>query len=136
MISIGLFVDFCVFSCFYQFLHDVIIKVFCRSKQNENITLIFFFLTYYIQYSLYGLWSQVWIKQHYLIIKYTVLQCSCCLGSLAILYLWNAYVPEDGNERGREATPTSISVFDSYGIKTSRFEFGNDTFTGIKIPRL
>ena len=59
-----LFVDFCVFTCFYQFLHDVNIKVFCRSKQNEHITYWFFFsLTYYIQYSLYGLWSQVWIKQ-------------------------------------------------------------------------
>ena len=33
-------------------------------------------------------------------------------------------------EGGREATPTSISIFDSYGIKTLRFEFGNDIFTG------
>ena len=34
-IDIGLFVDFCIFTCFYQFLHDVIIILFCRSKQNN-----------------------------------------------------------------------------------------------------
>ena len=34
-LELGLFVDFCVFTCFYQFLHDVIIKLFCRSKQNN-----------------------------------------------------------------------------------------------------
>ena len=28
----------------------------------------------------------------------------------------NAYVPEGRNERGREDTPTSISIFDSYDI--------------------
>ena len=28
-LDIGLFVDFCVFTCFYHFLHDVIIKSFC-----------------------------------------------------------------------------------------------------------
>ena len=33
--SIGLFTDFCVVTCFYQFLHNVIIKLFCRSKQNN-----------------------------------------------------------------------------------------------------
>ena len=31
----GLFVDFCVFTCFYQFLHDVIIKLFCFDLQNN-----------------------------------------------------------------------------------------------------
>ena len=30
----------------------------------------------------------------------------------------NAYVLEGGNEGGRKATPTSISIFDFYGIKT------------------
>ena len=32
----------------------------------------------------------------------------------------NAYVPEGGNEGGRGATPTptSISIFDSYDMKT------------------
>ena len=48
----------------------------------------------------------------------------------------NAYVPECGNERRREATPTSISTFDFYGIKALGFEFGNDIFTGFKMPRL
>ena len=27
--NIRLFVDFCVFTCFHQFLHDMIIKLFC-----------------------------------------------------------------------------------------------------------
>ena len=39
-------------------------------------------------------------------------------------------------EGGREATPTSFSIFDFYGIKAFRFEFGNDIFTGFKMPRL
>ena len=30
-----LFVDFYVYTCFYQFLHEVLIKLFCRSKQNN-----------------------------------------------------------------------------------------------------
>ena len=37
---------------------------------------------------------------------------------------------------GWEATPTSISIFDLYGIKTLTFEFGNGFFTGNKIPTL
>ena len=41
-----------------------------------------------------------------------------------------------GWEWGREATPTSISIFDSYDIKTLGFEFGNDIFTGNKMPTL
>ena len=28
-LDMGLFVDFCVFTCFYQCLHDVLIKLFC-----------------------------------------------------------------------------------------------------------
>ena len=31
------------------------------------------------------------------------------------------------------ATPTSISILDSYGMKTLWFEFGNDIFTGFKM---
>ena len=31
--DIRVLVDFCVFTCFYQFLYDVITKLFCRSKQ-------------------------------------------------------------------------------------------------------
>ena len=41
-----------------------------------------------------------------------------------------------GREWGREATPTSISIFDFYGIKAFWFEFGNDIFAGFKMPRL
>ena len=39
-------------------------------------------------------------------------------------------------EGGRKATPTSTSTFDFYGIKALLFEFGNDIFTGFKMPRL
>ena len=35
-----------------------------------------------------------------------------CLGSFAFLMMQNAYVLEGGNEGGRKATPTSISIFD------------------------
>ena len=34
-LGIGLFVDLAEFPCFYQSLHDVIIKLFCRSKRNN-----------------------------------------------------------------------------------------------------
>ena len=34
-LDIGSFGDFFIFTCFYQFLHNVIIKLFCRSKQNN-----------------------------------------------------------------------------------------------------
>ena len=41
-----------------------------------------------------------------------------------------------GNEGGRKATPTSTSIFDFFGIKALLFEFGNNIFTGFKMPRL
>ena len=64
---------------------------------------------------------------------YTVLQkyTQFCLFMMS-----NAYVPEGGNEGRRKATPTSTSIFDFYGIKALLFEFGNDIFTGFKMPRL
>ena len=34
-LDIGLFVDLAEFTCFYQFLHDVIIKLFCFDLQNN-----------------------------------------------------------------------------------------------------
>ena len=34
-LDMGLFVDLAEFTSFYQFLHDVIIKLFRRSKQNN-----------------------------------------------------------------------------------------------------
>ena len=43
---------------------------------------------------------------------------------------------EGMREGGREATLTSISIFDFYGIKNLSFEFGNDIFTGHKMPTL
>ena len=36
----------------------------------------------------------------------------------------------------REVTPTSISIFDFYGIKNLRFEFVNDIFTDNKMSTL
>ena len=45
---------------------------------------------------------------------YTVLQMFWQFGLFMILH---AYVPEGENERGRGATSTSISIFDSYDIK-------------------
>ena len=38
--------------------------------------------------------------------------------------LQNAYIPEGGNEEGREASQTSISMIDSYDMKTLLFKFG------------
>ena len=64
---------------------------------------------------------------------YTVLQM---FTQFCLFIMKNAYVPEGGNEEGRKATPTSISIFDFYGIKALLFEFGNDIFTGFKMPRL
>ena len=40
------------------------------------------------------------------------------------------------NVEGREATPTSISIIDSYDMETLWFKFGHDIFTGFKLPRL
>ena len=37
--NMGLFVDFCVFTCFYHFLHVVIIKLLCVDLQNILDTL-------------------------------------------------------------------------------------------------
>ena len=64
---------------------------------------------------------------------YTVLQM---FTQFDLFIMENAYVPVGGNERGRGATPTSISIFDSYDIKTLLFEFGNDIFTDFKMPTL
>jgi len=50
--------------------------------------------------------------------------------------MWGACVPEGGSEGGRRAAPTGTSIFDFYGIGALLFEFGNDIFTGFKMPRL
>ena len=39
-------------------------------------------------------------------------------------------------EGGRKATPTRTSIVDFYGIMALLFEFGNDIFTGSKMPTL
>ena len=41
-----------------------------------------------------------------------------------------------GNEGGRGATPTSISTFDYFDMKTLLLEFSNDIFAGYKMPTL
>ena len=47
------------------------------------------------------------------------------------------YLYSRGQEWGREGvTLTSISVFDSYNMKTLWFKFGHDIFSGFKMPRL
>ena len=63
--------------------------------------------------------------------------CCKCLGSFTFLWckmpmFWRAGM----REGGRKATPTSISIFDFYGIETLWFEFGNDIFTGSKMLTL
>jgi hypothetical protein len=49
---------------------------------------------------------------------------------------WPVYEVKCLCSRGRVATPTSISIFDSYDIKSLWFKFGHDIFTGFKMPRL
>ena len=54
-----------------------------------------------------------------------------------LLTMQNVYVPEGGNEGGGGgATPTSISISDSYAKETLIFKLGNDIFTGFKMPTL
>ena len=36
-IDIGLFVDLAEFTCFYQFLHDVIIELFCFDRHTRKL---------------------------------------------------------------------------------------------------
>jgi hypothetical protein len=45
----------------------------------------------------------------------------------------HTYVPEDENEKGRGATSTGLSIFNSFDIKTLKFKFGHDIFTGFKL---
>ena len=55
-------------------------------------------------------WQIGFLDYQYIYI-YTL--CLICLRSFALF----ANVPEGGNERGRKATPTIISIFDFDGIK-------------------
>ena len=62
-------------------------------------------------------------------------QLYCIAYICAVNYVY-AYVQEGGNEGGRGATPTSISIFDSYDMKTLWFIFDHDIFSSFKMPRL
>ena len=61
----------------------------------------------------------------------------CCI-SLRSLGVYNVKcLCSRGLEWGKEGgTPSSISIFDFYDIKTLWFEFGHDIFTGFKMPTL
>ena len=50
----------------------------------------------------------------YKYILFTVLQM---FRQFCLFIMQNAYVPEGRNKGERKATPTSISIFDFYGIK-------------------
>ena len=54
-------------------------------------------------------------------------------GGLCLSSKMRNYVPEDTNEEGRVATPTSISIFDSYDMKILWCKFGHDIFSGFKM---
>ena len=45
----------------------------------------------------------------------------------------NAYVPEGRNQKGRVATLTNFSIFDSSDMKSLGLKFGHDIFTGFKM---
>ena len=60
---------------------------------------------------------------------------------LLILYFVNRHIVRSLNYAkkggwGATPTPTSISILDSYDMKTLWFKFGYDIFTGFKMPRL
>ena len=56
--------------------------------------------------------------------------------SFGLFMKQNAYFLEGGIEVVSGATPTSISIFDFYDMKTFWFKFGHDIFTGFKMPTL
>ena len=55
------------------------------------------------------------------------------LGNLFMKF--NVYVPESRNEKGRVATPISLSIFDSYDMKSLKSKFGYGIFTGYIMAR-
>ena len=62
------------------------------------------------------------------------------LKCVAYLYaarpVYNAYLSVGRKEGEREATPTSVSIFDSYDMKTLWFKFGAKIFSDYKMQRL
>ena len=75
-----------------------------------------------------------WLKNNHPLC-FICLRTLACLLSKMPIFQWVG-MKEGGNEGGREATPTSISVFDSYDMKTLWFKFDHDIFSGFKMPRL
>ena len=57
-------------------------------------------------------------------------------GPGGLCYEVKYHVPEDRNEGGRVATPTSFLLFDSYDMKSLWGEFGYEIFTGFKMAVL
>ena len=51
-------------------------------------------------------------------IEMCYIHCVAKVYAVLPFYDVNAYVPEGRNEGGRKATPTSISIFDFFDIKT------------------
>ena len=82
-VDIGLFVDFCVFSCFYQFLHDVIIILFCRSKQNN------FMIT--LSWVINGWWHRFGLRLFYRKIKTKISLKSDSPNILVVRIPWMSY---------------------------------------------
>ena len=105
------------------------------------------------------LWSKMSCEKSVIIFFYPCIYFPCCIcRGLKILFPyikkcleytqdrnvcsgWPVYevkclYSRGWNEGGRGATPTSISILDSYDMKTSLFEFGHYIFTGLKMPRL
>ena len=85
-LELGLFVDFCVFTCFYQFLHDVIIKLFCRSTNNPMSSLLIPIHESWITFlNFKELWLIWWERRNYCFqklnheLKTTELASSCCM---------------------------------------------------------
>ena len=66
-LDMGLFVDFCVFTCFYQFLHDVLIKLFCLDLQNNKQSHVKFWLNWRkyrtVSYSFSCTYTIIFIKR-------------------------------------------------------------------------
>ena len=94
-----------------------------------------------------SIWSRSWIylptyisKRIFLNFRLlTTTPCCISIRSSAFLWckmLWKCFGDREWGREESHSTPTSISLFDFYGIKTLWFEFGNDIFTGRKMPTL
>jgi hypothetical protein len=80
------------------------------------------------------LWDYNYITYH--ISSYATCTWAQIFAQGGLFMKQNANVPEGGNEGGRVATSTSISIFDSYDMKRWWFEFGHDIVNDFKMSRL